>query len=192
MISCRFCKSVKNTFFIELLWWLLLAILKPLDSQRQLCKWISKLATIYLISTFCWHFCVNVWQTQAFLLRLNDPVIEEIWWFWFFTWPHYWNVCDFLVRASSCWFSILANFGGRWPCECGDKTFWLDTWPHDQCVTWLCRWGPLILSHHPAKFGVHRPCESGNITFSIRHVTTILKSHVSMWVVSPYPKSPIG
>ena len=47
---------------------------------------------------------------------------------------------------------------------------------------WLCRWGPLIVSHHPDKFGVHRPCESGDITFFICHVTTILKRHVTFWV----------
>ena len=57
------------------------------------------------------------------------------------------------------------------------KLFWFDTWPRDRCVTWLCRYVPLILSHHPAKFGVHRPCESGNVTFFICHVTTILKCH---------------
>ena len=52
MFSCQFCEIFKSTFFIEHLWWLLLPILKPLDSQRQLCKRISKLVTIYFISTF--------------------------------------------------------------------------------------------------------------------------------------------
>ena len=33
------------------------------------------------------------------------------------------------------------------------QRFWFVTWPHNRCVTWLCRWGPLILSYHPAKFG---------------------------------------
>ena len=56
------------------------------------------------------------------------------------------------------------------------------TWPRGRCVTWICRWGPLILSHHPAKFGVHRPYENGNITFFICHVTAILKSHVTLCV----------
>ena len=64
---------------------------------------------------------------------------------------------------------------------------WLGTWPRNWCITWLCRWGPLIRSHHPATFGIHRPCESGIITFSICHVTTILKCHVTLWVVSPNP-----
>ena len=53
------------------------------------------------------------------------------------------------------------------------KRFWFFTWPRDWCITWLCGWGPLNLSHQPAKFGVHRPCESGDITFFICHVTTI-------------------
>ena len=95
MIPCQFCKILKSTFFIEHLRWLLLAILKPLDSQRQLCKWISKLATIYFISTFCWHFCVYFWQAQVFLLHLDGPVVEEIWRFWFFTSPHNWSVTQF-------------------------------------------------------------------------------------------------
>ena len=50
-------------------------------------------------------------------------------------------------------------------------------WPHNWSVTWLCGWGPLLLSHHPAKFGVYRPCESGD-TFFIFHVTTWLNCHV--------------
>ena len=192
MFSCQFCKIFKSTFFIEHLRWLLLSILKPLDSQRQLCKWISKLATIYFISTFCWHFCVYFWQAQAFLLHLDGPVVKEIWRFWFFTWPHNWSVRWLFGWTSLTWFSTLTSFGGRGPCQCEDKTFWYDTWPRDRCVTWLCRWGPLILSHHPAKFRVHRPCERRNITFSVCHLTTILKCHVTLWVVSPHPKSPIG
>ena len=193
MISCQFCKIFKNTVFTEHIRWLLFAILnKPLDSQRQLCKWISKLATIYFISTFCWHFCVHFWQAHPFLLHLDGPVVEEIWRVWFFTWTHNWSVRWHFGWGPCTWFSTLTSFGGRGPCECEDKTFWYDTWPRDQCVTWLCRWGPLILSHHPAKFRVHRPCESGNITFSICHVTTILKCHVTLWVASPHSSSPIG
>ena len=166
MIPCQFCKIFKNTFFIEHLRWLLLAILKPLDSQRQLCKWISKLVTIYFISTFCWCFC------------LDGPAVGDIWRFWFFRWPHNWS-----VTWHFGWGPLILNqhptsFGDNGPCKCGDKTFWLDTWPHDRCFTWLCGWGPLILSHHPAKFGVHRPSESGNTTLFICHVTTILKCHV--------------
>ena len=175
MISCQLYKIFKSTFFIEHLQWLLLAILKFLDSQRQLCKCISKLATIYVISTFCWHCSVFFWQVQAFLLHLDALVFEQIWRFWFFTWPHNWS------------FTWLFGWGCG-PCECGNKTFWLDTRPLDWCVTWLCRWGPVILSHHPAKFGIHWPCESGNITPSTCLVTTILKCDMILWVASPHPK----
>ena len=42
-------------------------------------------------------------------------------------------------------------------------------------MTWLGRWGPLILSHHPAKFRVDRSCESEDVTFSNCQVTTISK-----------------
>ena len=90
VISCQFCKIFKNTFLTKHLLWLLFAILKPLDSQRQLCKWIFKLVTIYFISTFC-HFCVYFCQAQAFLLHLDAPVVEDIWRIWFFTWLLNWS-----------------------------------------------------------------------------------------------------
>ena len=35
-------------------------------------------------------------------------------------------------------------------------------WPWYWRVTWLCGWGPFILSHHSAKFGVHRPYGTRN------------------------------
>ena len=59
------------------------------------------------------------------------------------------------------------------------KYFWFVTWPLDRCFTWLCGWGPFVLSHHPAKFGVHRPRESGDITSLICHVTT---GWYAMWL----------
>ena len=98
---------------------------------------------------------------------------------------------NFLGGAPSSWFSTLASFGGHRPCECGDKTFWLEKWPRNWCVTWFCWWGPLIRSHHPVKFGMHRACESGNIAFSICRVITVLKCHLTLWLASPHPKSPI-
>ena len=52
VFSCQFYDIFKNIFFIEHLRWLLLPTLKPLDSLRQLCKSISKLVTVYFISTF--------------------------------------------------------------------------------------------------------------------------------------------
>ena len=181
MISCQFLKFFKNTFFIQHLRWLLLAILKPLDSQRQLCKWISKLATMYFISTFCWHFCAYFWQAQVFLLHLDGPVVEEIWRFWFLTWPYNWSVTWLFGRGSIILIQHPTKFWGPWTLWMWRQnvlTWDVNTW---WCVTWFCRWGPLILNHHPVKLGVHRPCESGNRTFSICHVTTISKCHLALW-----------
>ena len=96
---------------------------------------------------------------------------------------------DFLGGAPSSWFSTLPSFGDHGPYECGDKTFLIDTWARDRCVTWLCRWGFLILRHDSAKLGIHRPCKSGDITFFICHVTTTSECHVALWVGSPHPKS---
>ena len=51
------------------------------------------------------------------------------------------------------------------------KRFWFATLSCDRCVTWLCEWGFLFLSHHPAKIGVHRLCENGNTSYFICQVT---------------------
>ena len=114
MIPCQFCKILKNTFFIEHIRWLLLAILKPLDSQSQLCKWISKLATIFFISTFCWHFCVYFLQAQAFLLHLDGPVVEKIWRFWSFTWAQNWSVTWLFGWGPIILFQYHTKFWGPW------------------------------------------------------------------------------
>ena len=66
------------------------------------------------------------------------------------------------------------------------KRFWFVTRPCDQCVTWLCGWSSLILSHHPAQFGVHRPCESGDTMFFTCRITTILMFHVTLWLGSTH------
>ena len=63
------------------------------------------------------------------------------------------------------------------------QQIWFVTWSRNQCVTWLCDWGSLILSHHTAKFGVHR-------TFFICHKIAILKCHLTFWVGSSRLKSP--
>ena len=176
MFSCQFCKIFKRTFFIEHPRWLLLPILKRLDSHRQLCKRISKLVTIYFISTSLILVAIFVFilASTRFPFTSRRPCAWRNLTFLYFSRDHTIEVSrDFLDGSPSSSFSILPSFGGQGPCECRDKTFW--TW---QVTTWLCRWGPLILSHHPAKFGVHRPCESGNITLFICHVTTILKCHV--------------
>ena len=53
VFSCHVCEIFKDTFFIEHLRWLLLPILKPLNSQKQLlCKGISELGGDYMIP-FC-------------------------------------------------------------------------------------------------------------------------------------------
>ena len=60
-------------------------------------------------------------------------------------------------EVSSSWVSTLPILGGHEPCQCGYITFLIchrTTW---SCVTWLCGWGTLILSHHTAKFGIHGP-----------------------------------
>ena len=107
-------KFFKTLLFIEHFRWLLLAVLKPLDSQRQLCKWICKLATIYFISTFSWHFCVYFWQARTFLLDLDGPVVEEIWRFWFFTWPHNWSVTWFFEWGPIILMQHPSKFWGPW------------------------------------------------------------------------------
>ena len=124
MISCQFCKIFKNTFFIEHLRCLLL--LKSLDSQRQLCKWISKLATIYFISTFCWHFCVYFWQAQAFLLHLDGPMVEKIWWFCFFAWPHNWSTTWLFGWGLLILIQHPTKFWGPW-------ALWMWRW---NVLTW--------------------------------------------------------
>ena len=77
----NFSKFLKTHFFIELLRWLLLSILKPLDLQRYLCKRVSKLVTIYFISTFLvlvGIFCVYSWRTQVFLLHYTIEVSRDL------------------------------------------------------------------------------------------------------------------
>ena len=145
MFSCQFCEIFKSTFFIEHLWWLLLPILKPLDSQRQLCKRISKLVTIYLISTFLVlvGIFVFIWASTGFPFTSRRPC----------AWINMTFFIFHVTTQSKChvsppggfpssWFSTLPSFGGLGPYECGDKTFltWhVTTW--SMCL-WLCWWGP--------------------------------------------------
>ena len=46
--------------------------------------------------------------------------------------------------------------------------------------------GSLVLNHELAKCKIHGPCERGDIMFFICHVTTISKSHVTLWVRSSH------
>ena len=193
MFSCQFCKIFKNTFFIEHLRWLLLPILKLLDSQRQWCKWISKLVKIYFISTFLVLFgiLVFIFGEQKLSFYISTAL-----------WLRKYNIFDFrfdhIIKVSrdslvthpeSAPYQVLGAMG---LVNVEIKRFWFVTWPRDWCVTWLFGWGSLILSQHLAKFGLHRLCESRNTTFFICHRTAKLKCHVTFWMVTPHPKSPIG
>ena len=72
---------------------------------------------IYFMLTFCWHFCVCFWQAQAFLLHLDDLVVEEIWRFYVTL------LRDILRAAPSSWFSTQPSSWGCGSCECGDTMF---------------------------------------------------------------------
>ena len=191
MFSCQFCEIFKSTFFIEHLQWLPLPILKPLDSQRLLCKRISKLVTIYFISTFLVLVGIFVFilASTSFPFTSRRPCAwRNMTFFIFHVTTQLKCHVNFWVgppRPDSAPYQV---FGARGLVNVEIKRFSLDTWPRDWCVMWLCRWGSLILSL-PAKFGVHRPWESGNITFFICHVTTILKCHINLWVGLSHPKS---
>ena len=104
------------------------------------------------------------------------------------TWPR--DRRDFVGEVLSSWVTTQLSLGSIGLVKVEVQRFLFVTWPRTWCVTWLRRWGPLILSHHPAKFEVHRPCQSEDITFFVCHVTSILKCHVTLWVGSLYPKSP--
>ena len=191
MFSCQFCKIFKSTFFIEHHGWLFLPVLKPLDLQRQLCKQISKLITIYFISTFLVLVVIFVF----ILASTSFPFTSRR--------PCGWRNMTFLIFHVTTQLKCHVTFwvglphpdsvpnqvlGARGLVNVEIKRFRLDTWLRDRCVTWHCRWGLLILSHHPAKFGIHRPCESGNVTFFTCHVTLILKCHMNLWVGLPPSK----
>ena len=125
MFSCQFCQIIKSTFFIEHLRWLL-PILKLLDSQRQWCKWISKLVKIYFISTFL--VLVGIFVFIFGELKLSFYISTVLWLrkssVFDFPFDHTIHVSrDFLGAARSSWVSTLPSFGGLGSCDCGDKTF---------------------------------------------------------------------
>ena len=142
--------------------------LKPLDSQRQLCKRISKLVTIYFISTFLVLVGIFVFILASTSLPFTSRrpcAWRNMTFFIFHVTTQLKCHVTFCVRSPHLDSAPYQVLGARGLVNVEIKRFWYDTWPRDQCVMWLCRWGPLILSHYPAKFGVHRPCESGNIMF---------------------------
>ena len=122
----NFSKFLKTRFFIELLPWLPLPILKSLDLQGKLCKWVSKLITIYFISTFL--VLVGIFVFILGELKLFFYISTALWMRTFdvfdFSDDHTIDVSrDFLDGAPSSWFSTLPSFRGHEPCECADKTF---------------------------------------------------------------------
>ena len=126
MFSCQFCEIFKNTFFIEQLRWLLLPILKLLNSKRQWCKWISKLVKIYFISTFLVlvGLFVFIFGKQKLSFYISTALRLRKYDIFYFSFDHTIKVSrDFLGGAPSSWVSTLLNFGGHGPCKCGDKTF---------------------------------------------------------------------
>ena len=77
--------------------------------------------------------------------------------------------CDYRIEVSreffgtySWWVSTLLKFGYTGIMKVEIYHFLFVTWQLGRCVTWLCGWGPLILSDHPASLGVHRPSGTGN------------------------------
>ena len=184
MLSCQFWEIFKDTFFIEHLQWLLLLILKLLDSQRQWCKWISKSVKIYFISTFL--VLVGVFVFIFGEHELSFYISTGLWLrkYGVFDFPidHAIEVSrDFLGGASSSWVSALPTFGIHGPCESWYKT------SRD-----FVRGGSVVLSHELARFKIHRSCESGDTTFFICHVTTTLKCHVTFRVGSSHLNSTTG
>ena len=126
MFSCHFYKICKNIFFIKHLRWLLLLILKLLDSQRQWYKWISKLFKIYFISTFLVLVAIFVFifGEQKLSFYISTALWLRKYDIFDFPFDHTIEVSrEFLGGCPSSWVSTLPSFGGHDPCECGDKTF---------------------------------------------------------------------
>ena len=113
VFSCEFGEIFKNIFLIEHLRWLLLPTLKPLDSLRQLCKWISKLVTVYFISTFLvlvgifmfifgehklfFYIAIALWLRRYDVFGFSRDLTIEV-------------SRNFLGGAPSTWFSTLPSF----------------------------------------------------------------------------------
>ena len=148
VFSCQLCEIFKNIFFIEHLRWLRLPTLKPLDSQRQLCKWISKLVAVYFISIFLvlggifmfifgehklsFYISIALWLRRYDISDFSHDLTIKV-------------SCDFLGGVPSSWFSTLPSFGAYEPCECGHKTFLICHF-----TTWLMRHMTLwVGSPHP-------------------------------------------
>ena len=90
--SCEFCKILKNTFFTEHLWWLLLAegsSLRLTDRWTEdvaVSSWFSAASTvsIYKLGAVCRVMCVNEsarkwsWSKNLHLLKPKSPFLYQI------------------------------------------------------------------------------------------------------------------
>ena len=147
VFSCEFGEIFKNIFLIEHLRWLLLPTLKPLDSLRQLCRWISKLVTVYFISTFL--VLVGIFMFILGEHKLSFYISIALWL----------RRHVVLGRVLSSWFSTLwpcgwgplilspqpATFGTHRPCESEYITFFIC-----HVATWLmCHVTLYLRSSHP-------------------------------------------
>ena len=110
VFSCQFCEICKNIFFIEHLRWLLLPTLKPLDSLRQLCEWISKLVTVCFISAFLVLGGIFMFIFGEHKLCFYISIA---------LWLRRWDVFDFshdlTLKCHVSWFSTLPSFGAHEP-----------------------------------------------------------------------------
>ena len=124
---CYFCRPatllkkrlrhiLKIFFFIEHLRWLLLPTLKPLDSLKQLCKWISKLVTVYFISTFLVLVGIFMFIFGKHKLSFYISIALRLSRYDVFDFSRELTIevsRDFLGGAPSSWFSTLSSFGAH-------------------------------------------------------------------------------
>ena len=110
VFSCEFGEIFKNIFLIEHLRWLLLPNLKPLDSLRQLCKWISKLVTVYFISTFLVLGGIFMFIFGEHKLCFYISIA-----LWLRRWDVFYFSRDLTLKCHVSWFSTLPSFGAHEP-----------------------------------------------------------------------------
>ena len=134
VFSRQFWEIFKSTFFIEHPQWLLLPILKPLDSHRQLCKRISELVTIYFISTFLVLVGIFVFNlaSTSFPFTFRRPCAwRNVTFFIFHVTTQFKCHVTFWMGLPphSALYHVLA---ARRLVNVEIKCFWLDTWPRDR------------------------------------------------------------
>ena len=115
----------------------------PLDSQRLFCKWVSKLVTIYFISTFL--VLGGIFESILGEHKLSFYILTALWLrkydIFYFSGDHTIEVSrDFVGWIPSSWFITLPSFGDHGPCGCGDKTFLIchvTTWLMCRVTLWV-------------------------------------------------------